>query len=156
MKITFNTPFNLKKPMSYALTTSVLKWLALCATATLVACVGIGATSPEDVVKQRANERWKALVAGDFSRSYSYTSPSFRGLISQDVYRGRIGSAVTWIAGEAVSVQCPEPVKCVAKVRIDYRPVLRGRAGESFSTYADETWVLEGAQWWVFEPLKAN
>ncbi len=60
-----------------------LKWLALCASTALVACAGINATSPEDVVKQRVNERWKALVSGDFARSYSYTSPSFRGLISR-------------------------------------------------------------------------
>lgn len=156
MKITFNTAQNLKKSMPYALKRRALKWLSLCAAATLVACAGFGANSPEDVVKQRANERWKALVTGDFSRSYSYTAPSFRGLISQDVYRGRIGGAVTWIAGEVVSVQCPDAVKCVARVRIDYKPLLRGRAGENFSTYADETWVLEGGQWWAFEPLKAN
>ncbi len=156
MKIPFDTAQNVSKPTPYSMKRPVLKWLALCAAATLVACAGIGATSPEDVVKQRANERWKTLVAGDFSRSYSYTAPSFRGLISQDVYRSRIGGAVTWVAGEVVSVQCPDAVKCVARVRIDYKPLLRGRAGENFSTYADETWVLEGGQWWVFEPLKAN
>ena len=111
---------------------------------------------PEEVVKQRVNERWKALVSGDFSRSYSLTSPSFRGLITQDVYRGRIGGAVNWVAGEVATVQCPEAIKCVARVRIDYKPLIRGRAGETFSTYADETWVLENGQWWSFEPLRAN
>lgn len=156
MKITFDSAQNANKPTRFALKRPVLNWLALCAAATLVACAGFGATAPEDVVKQRANERWKTLVAGDFSRSYSYTAPSFRGLISQDVYRSRIGGAVTWVAGEVVSVQCPESVKCVARVRIDYKPLLRGRAGGNFSTYADETWVLEAGQWWEFEPLKAN
>lgn len=154
-----NTKISTQNPGKGALkvaTMPVLKWLALFASTALVACAGISATSPEEVVKQRVNERWKALVSGDFARSYSYTSPSFRGLISQDVYRGRIGGAVTWVAGEVASVQCPEAIKCVARVRIDYKPLLRGRAGETFSTYADETWVLESGQWWAFEPLKAN
>ena len=133
-----------------------LKCLAFLAPVALVACVGMSPTSPEEAVTQRVNERWKALVSGDFSRSYAYTSPSFRSLISQDVYRGRIGSAVSWVAGEVASVQCPDAIKCVAKVRIDYKPLIRGRAGDTFSTYSDETWVLEGGQWWAFEPLKAN
>ena len=156
MKNTEMTPQNPGERALNAKTRPILNWLALCASTALVACASIGPATPEDVVKQRVNERWKALVANDFSRSYSYTSPSFRGLISQDVYRGRIGGAVSWVAGEVASVQCPEPVKCVARVRIDYKPLLRGRAGETFSTYADETWVLEGGQWWAFEPLKAN
>ena len=156
MKNTVNTANNPGKPLINPSKRPILNWLALCASTALVACASMGAGSPEDAVKQRVNERWKALVSGDFARSYAYTAPSFRGLISQDVYRGRIGGAVSWVAGEVASVQCPEPIKCIARVRIDYKPLLRGRAGETFSTYADETWVLEGGQWWAFEPLKAN
>ena len=134
----------------------VAKWLILCTSAALVACAGMTAAPPEEVVKQRVNERWKTLVSSDFARSYSYTAPSFRALISQDVYRSRIGGAVNWVAGEVATVQCPEAIKCIARVRIDYKPLLRGRPGDTFSTYADETWVLENGQWWAFEPLRAN
>ena len=156
MTNTLNTAQNpLKHPVN-ASTRPVLKWLVLCAAATMVACASMGPATPEDVVKQRVNERWKSLVSGDFARSYGYTAPSFRGLISQDVYRGRIGSAVNWVAGEVATVECPEPIKCIARVRIDYKPLLRGRAGNTFSTYANETWVLEDGQWWAFEPLRGN
>ena len=156
MTNTLNTAQNpLKHPVN-ASTRPVLKWLVHCAAATMVACASMGPATPEDVVKQRVNERWKALVSGDFARSYSYTAPSFRGLISQDVYRGRIGGAVNWVAGEVATVECPEPIKCIARVRIDYKPLLRGRAGNTFSTYANETWVLEDGQWWAFEPLRGN
>ena len=154
-----NINITARNPANRTLNTTtrpLLKWLALCASTALVACASMGAGSPEDVVKQRVNERWKSLVSGDFARSYSYTAPSFRGLISQDVYRGRIGSAVNWVAGEVATVECPEAIKCIARVRIDYKPLLRGRAGNTFSTYANETWVLEDGQWWAFEPLKAN
>ena len=153
INITARNPAN---PKLNATTRPILKWLALCASTALVACAGINATSPEEVVKQRVNERWKALVSGDFARSYSYTAPSFRGLISQDVYRSRIGGAVNWVAGEVATVECPEAIKCIARVRIDYKPLLRGRAGNTFSTYANETWVLEDGQWWAFEPLRGN
>ena len=156
MNHTLNTVKNSTKRLVNTPVAPVAKWLALCLSATLVACAGMTTAPPEEVVKQRVNERWKALVSGDFSRSYSLTSPSFRGLITQDVYRGRIGGAVNWVAGEVATVQCPEAIKCVARVRIDYKPLIRGRAGDTFSTYTDETWVLENGQWWSFEPLKAN
>ncbi len=156
MKNTVNLDQNPRKRTINASKQSALKWLVLSASAVLVACAGVTATAPEEVVKQRVNERWKTLVSGDFARSYSYTAPSFRGLISQDVYRGRIGGAVNWVAGEVANVQCPEAIKCIARVRIDYKPLLRGRAGDTFSTYANETWVLEDGQWWAFEPLKGN
>ena len=156
MKNTVNTTEILAKRQIGTSAKLGLKWLALCTSMALAACAGISQPSPEELVKQRVNERWKTLVSGDFARSYSYTAPSFRSLISQDVYRGRIGGAVNWVAGEVATVECAEAIKCVARVRIDYKPLLRGRAGDTFSTYTDETWVLEDGQWWAFEPLKVN
>ena len=156
MKTTLNPSKNSSVRLLNTSGSSIVKSLALFTLIALAGCAGISQSSPEEVVKQRVNERWKTLVSGDFARSYSYTAPSFRGLISQDVYRSRIGGAVNWVAGEVATVECPEAIKCIARVRIDYKPLLRGRAGNTFSTYANETWVLEDGQWWAFEPLKAN
>ena len=156
MKNTVNTPGSRGNRVINVPAKRVLKWLGVCTSVALVACAGVSQSSPEETVKQRVNERWKTLVSGDFARSYAYTAPSFRGLISQDVYRGRIGGAVNWVAGEVATVECPEAIKCIARVRIDYKPLLRGRSGSTVSTYVNETWVLEDGQWWAFEPLRAN
>jgi hypothetical protein len=108
------------------------------------------------LVRQRGNERWAHLAGNDFAKAYSYNTPSFRAVISPESYRGRLGAGAIWVGGEVTDVTCPEAAKCVAKVRIDFRPVLRGKPGEKYSTYADETWLLENGQWWIFEPLQGK
>ena len=40
-------------------------------TLTLAACASLGGGKPEEQVRQRATERWQALVVGEFSRAYS-------------------------------------------------------------------------------------
>jgi hypothetical protein len=129
-------------------------WAALSATLTLTACASLGSSKPEDQVRQRVNERWQALVAGEFTRAYSYNTPGFRAVVTADAYRSRTGSAVKWLGAEAVEVKCPEASKCTATVRIDYRPMMMGgRAGDKFNTHVDETWLREDGKWWIFQSI---
>ncbi len=130
-------------------------WLTtLCASMVLAACASLGSKPPEEQVTQRATERWKALVAGEFSRAYSYTTPGFRAVVTQDGYRNRFGGAVIWVGAEVVRVTCSaDNAKCDAVVRIDYKAVL-GRTRDSvISTHIDETWLHEDGQWWLFQKI---
>ena len=121
----------------------------------LAACATPGASSPEEAVKERANARWKLLVARDFDAAYAYNTATFKSLVSLNTYKGRTGSSVVWLGAEAVDVKCPDADKCTARVRLDFKPPLRG-SGNKFSTYFDETWLRESGQWWVFEPVQGN
>jgi hypothetical protein len=113
-------------------------------------------STPEEQVRQRAGERWQALVGGDFNRAYSYNTADFRALVTPAVYRGRTGSAVTWVGSEVVNVKCPEPTKCTALVRIDFTSLKGGQSGNKMNIHTDETWLLENGQWWIFESIKGN
>lgn len=131
-------------------------WTTLLASLTLAGCASLDGGNPEGLVSQRANERWRALVVADFTRAYSYNTPGFRAVVTPDAYRSRVGAAVIWTGAEAVRVDCPEPTKCNATVRIDFKPVLGGRSGGSLNTHIDETWLLEDGQWWIFQPIQGN
>lgn len=131
-------------------------WGALVVSLTLAACASVGANSPEDRVRQRAGERWKYLIAGDFSRAYAYSSQAFQGIVPQDTFRARFGSAVTWVGSEVVAVSCPEATKCMANIRIDYKPIMGGRQAGAYNTHVEETWLLEDGQWSVFQPIKSQ
>ena len=122
---------------------------------TLVACATPGGNSPEETVKERANARWKVLVARDFAAAYDYNTATFKSLVPLETYKSRTGGAVVWLGAEAVSVKCPDADKCTARIRIDFKPLLRG-SGDKLSTHFDETWLREGGQWWVFEPVQGN
>ena len=121
----------------------------------LGACATPGASSPDEAVKERANARWKLLVARDFDAAYAYNTATFKSLVSLNTYKGRTGGSVVWLGAEAVDVKCPDADKCTARVRLDFKPPLRG-GGDKFSTYLEETWLRESGQWWVFEPVQGN
>lgn len=127
--------------------------LSLCVAITLAACANLGGGDPEAQVRQRATERWQALVAGQFSRAYSYNTPGFRAVVSPDGHRNRFGGAVTWLGAEVIRVDCPEASKCNALVRLDFRPVLSRKDDVKLSSHVDETWLLEDRQWWYFQKI---
>lgn len=122
----------------------------------LAGCASVAGNSAGELVKQRATDRWSALVRGEFSKAYTYSTLGFRTVVTLDGFRSRFGNAVQWVGSEVTEVVCPEATKCDAKVRIDFKPVVSGKAGGEISTYVDETWLLEDGQWWYFQPLKSN
>lgn len=130
--------------------------LPLCAAIALSACASLGGNDSEMQVRQRATERWQALVAGEFTRAYGYNTPSYRAVISADEFRNRNGGAVKREGSEVVAVKCPEATRCLATIRIDFRPLFGGRFGDKINTHIDETWLLEDGQWWVFQSIKGN
>lgn len=134
----------------------LLLWASIGATVTLAACSTMAPAAPQDQVRLRANERWKHMVAKEFDKAYAYSTPAFRAVVTPDTYRDRFGPAVTWISAEVVRVNCPEPEKCVAVVRLDYSPLLNRTRGQTFSTHFDETWLLEDGQWSIFQNLKGD
>ena len=126
---------------------------ALAALALVAGCAAMGPQAPEDAVKVRASARWAALLKPDMSAAYSYMAPGYRKVHDEQAYRMRRGSAVKWTGAEVVDVRCPEATKCIAKVRIEAKPFLGGKFGDTIVTHAEETWLLEDGQWWLFEKL---
>jgi hypothetical protein len=132
-------------------------WPLLCVSLMLAACASVGGVSPQDQVRQRATERWQALVAREFSRAYNFNTPGFRAVVTPDRYRDRFGGAIVWLdTTQVVEVNCPEADRCLAKVRIDYKPVLSRSSIDKISTHVDETWLLQEGQWWYFQEIKGG
>jgi len=129
-------------------------WVSLCLTLALTACAGLAPGKPEDQVRQRAAERWQALVKGEFIRAYGYNTPAFRGVVTADGFRNRFGGAVTWLGAQVVSVNCEEAArKCVAAIKLEFKPALSVKKTEPMVNFLDETWLLEEGQWWFFQKL---
>lgn len=125
--------------------------------AALVAALVVGCATvprtPEDQVRARAQARWAAQLAGDARKSYDFLSPGSRAVVSYERYRARNAGAVTYKSAEVVSVACETSEKCVAKVKVSYEPVLiRPRMG-TIESYLEETWLVDGGQWWLLFKL---
>jgi hypothetical protein len=149
------------KLMSVGVTNNMAPTLKSCgksvivlAAIALAGCASLSGHGVNDAVKQRASERWSALVRGEFTQAYAYSTPGFRAVVTAEGFRNRFGGAVKWVGSEVVKVECPETVKCDVTVRVDFKPVVSGRAGGDISTHVGETWLLEDGQWWYFQSIK--
>ncbi|MDL2339413.1 MAG: hypothetical protein QFE16_16380 [Pseudomonadota bacterium] len=126
--------------------------LATMVVALIGGCANLNSASPEDTVRERAKQRWIALLSGDTRKAYEFTTPSFRSVSGFDAYKAKFGSTVNLLAAEVVSVTC-EAEKCATVVRVDARPLLGAHFGNTISTHVDETWLLEDGRWWFFQKL---
>ncbi len=118
------------------------RFVAAVAVTVLAGCATIGAQSPEAAVKERAQERWDALVKGDFKAAYAYLSPGSKQVISEKDYVQRLRKGF-WKSAEVGKVTCASPQSCQAQVSIEYEfQGLRTR------TPLHESWIREGSTWW--------
>lgn len=101
---------------------------------------------PEGIVKQRSQERWDAMVAGDLEKVYAYMSPAGRQTISLEAFRNSVRPGF-WKKAEVTGVTC-EKDACDVTLQLTY--VYRG---STIQTPARETWVRSDGAWWhVFKP----
>lgn len=126
---------------------------AICAAIFLSGCASIQPKTAEELVNQRASDRWKLLVKGELKKAYNYLQPSYRGLRSDSYYSNSIGRLGQWTAADVISVKCDESLeKCDVKVKVTAslhvaaRPVIT-------STVVDEVWINEDGKWWKFEKI---
>jgi len=106
--------------------------------------------TPENIVRQRAKSRWDALIAGDVEKAYQFLQPSYRALVNLDSYRRTVSGGLAQKTGaDVIGVECGADV-CTARIRIDYKLVIKGY-GDALATHYDEKWVSEKGIWWLYE-----
>ena len=118
----------------------------------LAGCDGLKPKTPEEVVAQRAEARWAALIKGDFDGAYAYLPPSFRAVVSAPDYRKRFGAAGQWKSVQIHGVQC-EPERCTVKLRLTSLVMVPPRINREVIGYLDEIWVRDEGQWWYYQAL---
>ena len=105
--------------------------------------------TPEQIVAERAQARWDALLAGDFETAYSFASPAYRSIVDAIGFQRRFGGGqVGWLGATVRQVECRDDV-CEATVRIKFASLLPPRMSD-LETDDIERWVLDEGDWWIF------
>jgi hypothetical protein len=113
----------------------------------IAGCAMLDRRSPEEIVKERAQARWDAMVGSDLARAYGYFSPGSRAVLTLDGWSSTIKRGF-WKKATVESVECKSADACDAIATIEYdMPVGRGR----MKTPLRETWIREGANWWYVQ-----
>ena len=73
----------------------------------LTACASNPQQTPEQQVAQRAEARWKHLIAKDYQQAWEYLMPSYRNLVSPQDYGKRFGSAGASRCASLQRCACP-------------------------------------------------
>ncbi len=115
----------------------------------LTAC----ATAPEssgNFIAERAQDRWDALLAGDFETAYAFYSPGYRSSTSMIDLAFKIRSQrVQWVSAEYQDHSCVERV-CSVDFRVGFKVIkpVKGMQVWESSSLIDEKWVKTEGQWW--------
>ncbi|MDR2153686.1 MAG: DUF4864 domain-containing protein [Burkholderiaceae bacterium] len=133
-----------RRVIGAALLAGAALWLAGCQT--------LGSGTPEQVVRERAQARWAALLKGDFEHAWSYTQPGFRALIKQNDYRHRFGGGARWKEVQVHNVTC-EAERCTVSLNMSVITMIPSFHNKEITTSMDETWVREDGQWWFYQAL---
>lgn len=113
-------------------------------------CAALQPQTAEQIVAQRAEERWNALIARDFDKAWTYTQPAYRAIVKQGDYRNTFGIGGKWLGMQVIRVQC-EPERCIARLRVTSRVTVSPFRNQELAGAIDETWVREDGQWWYFQ-----
>lgn len=136
--------------MSFYLRISTMFFLA-----SMVGCTSSSRISEEGqgLLLERAEARWLALVDRDWATAYEYTSPAYRGVISQSMYQRKFSYMVEWelTSVDFVNYDARAAVASVA-IGVMSRPVKQTSAASvaigTVPTRIVEQWILVDGEWW--------
>lgn len=115
-------------------------------------CAMLTPKTPEQQVGVRAGEYWKARVAGDYVKAYSFATPAYRKVRTAKAYQLQFGAGAAIEQSEVHKVVCA-PQRCEVQMKLSVLPFLVGVKIPPIDTYVDEIWLLEDGQWWRFQDL---
>ena len=143
-------PMNTNTTKNKSAARPVVTALVLLAVMLLSACATTSITSPEDIIKERAQARWDALLARDYASAYEYYSPGYRSTASVvdfeiSIRMRRIG----YTSATYVEQSCDENT-CTVVFNVGYRvgtPVPGVGVWNGYQVINDQ-WVNTGGEWW--------
>lgn len=128
-------------------------WLFLTALlGTMAGCQSIKVVPNEgklanEYIEKRASDRWDALIKGRFDLVYSYETPSFREIYTDQDVRGKYGSFVRWSDAKITDVKVNSDVADVT-VYIKYISIDGYGGSIEGERPIKERWVYIDNDWW--------
>ena len=146
-----NAPLNMTVLSQSPCTTRKFLAASALALVALTGCAALAPATPEATVTARAQQRWKSLMASDWSAAHAFLTPAFRSTMPVDRYKERFVGAPKWKNVTVKSATCKLET-CTVVVRIE--ALVGVRSGmTTLSTDMPETWLQENGQWYKYENM---
>lgn len=108
----------------------------------LAGCTTVSPRTDQDVVRDRAQQRWDALVKSDFKAAYGLLSPGSKGTLTTEQYAATL-QAGFWKSAQVDKVICEGQERCEVHSTVEYN-----RRGMDFKTPVRDIWIKESGNWW--------
>jgi hypothetical protein len=105
-------------------------------------CAAVDKRPPAEIVKERAEARLKAVLAGDGRTVYQYLTPTIRKTLTVEEYVARVPTGF-WKAASIEKVDCPRENVCDVSLNVEY-----AYKGSRIRTPVKEAWIQEDRNWW--------
>ena len=116
----------------------------------LSACATTSTSSPEDIVRERAEARWDAQLSRDYASAYAYYSPGYRSAVSVTDFEVELRMRrIRYTSATYMDQNCGDNT-CTVRFNVGYRvsvPVPGVSVWNGFEVINDR-WVKTGGEWW--------
>jgi hypothetical protein len=113
------------------------------------AMVGIGGNDVE-ILKERAQARWEALIKKDWDAAYQYELPAYRQTHDVNQFRSKFGSKLQWKHIEAKNAVIVQENKTAdVKLNLAYQILLSDGVPMDNEVEINERWVKQEGDWWI-------
>jgi len=128
----------------------VVTALVLLAVMLLSACATTSTASREDVIKERSQARWDALLSRDHEGAYAFYSPGYRSAATVVDFEIKMRlQRIRYTSAEYLEQQCDENT-CTVSFRVGYRVGSPVPGVSEWNGWDDikEQWIKTGDEWW--------
>jgi len=113
------------------------------------------ARPPEEIVAERAQARWDALIARDYREAWKFLTPGYRETLEDFDYAAEMARRpIQWTSAEVFRVECDEDLpRCSVQTRIEYTvpAAMPGVGSLSSRSGSVEIWLQIEGQWWYHQ-----
>lgn len=102
---------------------------------------------PEQIVKERSQQRLDALLKGDIATALEFTTPAYQQMTTVNRYNLRVQGAGYWSKAIVSKVECDEDV-CNLVSMVTYK---HPSVGFENTRLLDEKWLKIDGQWWLYQ-----
>ncbi len=103
----------------------------------------------DEYIVERATQRWKALVDGDFKKAYKFESPGYRKAKSLSYYRKQFGGWVAWTGASVMHVKHKSEQLVELRIKLEFDSYQRqSESMQKDASYFNEKWIYLEDNWW--------
>ena len=138
-------------------TTTASLLLLLTTAVTVVGCATAPAIPDDEasarIVEERAEARWRHIMAGDFEESYEFRTPGYRQTTRQrDYERDMARRPFRYLGVDVRPAEC-DGDRCQVRIQLTYQAVgaPAGQHRVRLTQDLTETWIRLEDQWWYVQ-----